>query len=434
MIANLDVCWFRFDVQRVSNPEEVILKFEPFIARRYLFSGQHKALVSVITIISIAGVAVGVFALIVVIAVMEGFDANLVDKIIGSYAHMEVVRTSSQSAPVNPEEMLKTIRAIPEVKAAGPVIMRQALVQVPAEEGEEPRQIAMFVQGVDMEVEPQVTKVMEKVSGNAKPGPGEIVLGKKAAQKLVVPIGGKLTVFSPRFVTTATGRTALARNAVLAGVFETGFPETDEMVAYTSIETARALFLLPEDEVDGIHLVVNNVERVEGVRDKVAAAVGGEYTVTTWRERNPILFDALQLEKWVMFIILLLIVLVAAFNIIGTLIMVVIEKTREIGILKSMGATEGSILRIFMFQGLFIGGIGTGLGAALGLFVCYLLKYHIKIDVMSEAYLSDRIPLLINPWWNVLIVASAMAICLVAAFYPARQAAKLDPVEALRYE
>ncbi len=410
------------------------MRFEPFIARRYLFSGHHKALLSAITLISIGGVAVGVFALIVVIAVMEGFDRNLVEKIIGAYAHIEIVRASTDSPPVVPAKMLTTIEKLPGVKAVGPVIMRQALLQVIPGEGEEPRQTAVFVQGVDLERERHITKLMDKVSGKAMPDHGEIVIGKKVAQRLYIPLGTRVTVFSPVFVRTPTGGTALARNAVVAGIFDSGFPEADEMIAYTDLETARALFMVPEDEVDGLHLVVDDPQKVDQVKRLVQEAVGPAYLVTTWRERNPVLFDALVLEKWAMFIILLLIVLVASFNIVGTLIMVVIEKTREIGILKSMGATEDAIMRIFVFQGLFIGGIGTLLGAVGGLSTCYLLQNHIRIDILSEAYLSDRIPILINTQWNILIILSALAICLITSLYPARQAAKLDPVEALRYE
>jgi lipoprotein-releasing system permease protein len=201
-----------------------------------------------------------------------------------------------------------------------------------------------------------------------------------------------------------------------------------------SLDGARRLFLMEPDAVDTIHLMVRDPKAVREMRDKIQRGLGPGYSVTTWQERNPVLFSALQLEEWAMFIILLLIVLVAAFNIIGTLIMVVVEKTREIGILKSMGATRSAILRIFLYQGMMIGGVGTTLGAVGGILVCYVLKYHVKINILSEAYLSDRIPLLINPWMNALIVVCSMAICLGASLYPARQAAKLDPVEALRYE
>lgn len=410
------------------------MRFEPFIARRYLFSGQHKALVSAITLISIAGVAVGVFALIVVIAVMEGFDKNLVDKIISAYAHLEIVRATTNSPPIKPASMIPELEEIEGVKAVGPVIMRQALLQFTPAEGEEPRQAAIFVQGVDLERERHITKLMDKVHGKALPDHGEMVLGKKLAQKLYLPLGARVTVFSPLFVRTPTGGAALARNALVVGFFDSGFPEADEMIAYTDLDTARALFMVVEDEVDGLHLVVNDPEKVDGVKKAIQQKLGSDYLVTTWRERNPVLFDALVLEKWAMFIILLLIVLVAAFNIVGTLIMVVIEKTREIGILKSMGATDESIMRIFLLQGLFIGGIGTMIGTVGGLAVCYVLQHHVRINILSEAYLSDRIPILMDARWNLLIVVSAILICLVTSLYPARQAAKLDPVEALRYE
>lgn len=410
------------------------MRFEPFIARRYLFSGQHKALVSAITLISIAGVAVGVFALIVVIAVMEGFDKNLVDKIISAYAHIEIVRATTNSPPIKPASIVPELEKVPGVKAVGPVIMRQALLQFTPAEGEEPRQAAVFVQGVDLERERRITKLMDKVHGKARPDRGEIVLGKKLAQKLYLPLDARVTLFSPLFVRTPTGGAALARNAHVVGFFDSGFPEADEMIAYTDLDTARALFMVVEDEVDGLHLVVNDPEKVDEVKRAIQQKLGNDFLVTTWRERNPVLFDALVLEKWAMFIILLLIVLVAAFNIVGTLIMVVIEKTREIGILKSMGATDESIMRIFLLQGLFIGGIGTMIGTVGGLAVCYMLQHHVRINVLSEAYLSDRIPILMDARWNLLIIVSAILICLMTSLYPARQAAKLDPVEALRYE
>lgn len=413
------------------------MKFEPFIARRYLFSGQHKALVSAITVISIVGVAVGVFALIVVLAVMEGFDANLVNKVIGAYAHLEIVPSNLSSPAIDTEAALKTIRAIPEVKAAGPVIMRQALVQVVDANGGQPRQTGLFIEGVDLQEEPKITKLMDKVYPReaAKPAINEIVVGKKVATKMLyVRPGDKMRIITPTSVETANGRTFKVGNAFVAGYFETGFPEMDMMFGYMSLEAARELFLVPEGQVDGLHVVLHDAQKVKEVCAKLQNLLGNGVVVSTWQQKNPMLFDAIQLEKWAMFIILLLIVLVAAFNIIGTLIMVVMEKTREIGIMKSMGASEGAIMRIFLLQGTIVGLIGTTLGAAGGLFVCYLLEYHIKLDIMSDVYLSDRIPILMNPWMNTLIVFSSLLICVLASVYPARQAAKLDPVEALRYE
>ncbi|MCX7626617.1 MAG: ABC transporter permease, partial [Candidatus Sumerlaeaceae bacterium] len=253
------------------------MQFEPFIARRYLFSGQHKALVSAITLISIAGVAVGVFALIVVIAVMEGFDKNLVDKIISAYAHIEIVRATTNSPPIKPAAMVPELEKVPGVKAVGPVIMRQALLQFIPAEGEEPRQSAVFVQGVDLERERRITKLMDKVHGKAYPDHGEIVLGKKLGQKLYLPLGSRVTVFSPLFVKTPTGGAALARNALVVGFFESGFPEADEMIAYTDLDTARALFMVVEDEVDGLHLVVSDPEKVDDVKRAIQQKLGNDY-------------------------------------------------------------------------------------------------------------------------------------------------------------
>lgn len=409
------------------------MKFESFIARRYLFAGQNKALVSLITIISIAGVALGVMALIVVTGVMDGFDANLRKQIIGANAHIEVVRRHVDSPPITTGS-LEQIRAIPGVKGAGPVIMRFALVQVPGQ-GNELRQTGLRVHGLDLDVESEITNIMDNVEGSARPGPYEIVIGSQVADELLfVNPGDQVRIIAPQFAETAMGSQPLIRNAIVAGKFTTGFPEYDGIFGYVSLEGARNLFMAPEGQVDGLRVMVNDPLRVNEVAQRLEELLGPTVLVTTWENRNKALFDALVLEKWAMFIILLFIVLVAAFNIIGTLTMVVTDKTREIGILKSMGAPESAILRIFRNQGLFIGAIGTGLGTVAGLATCYILENYVSIPELQSAYMSDNIPVLLDPFMIALIIGSAMLICLLASLYPARQAAKLDPVEALRYE
>ena len=408
------------------------MKFENYIARRYLFSGQHKALVSLITIISILGVALGVFALIVVLAVMDGFGQNLREKMIGAYSHLEIESTNPAELTVDTTKVLPIIEKLPEVLSAAPTVRKMGLLQAKINNMIIPTGI--YIQGIDFAKETAVSTIMNKVNGNAKPGENEIVIGKEIHKTIPAEIGSKMILFSPMFVETANGRMPVTLNLTLAGVFDTGFPQTDAINGYMDINKMRKLFLMGENEADTIRVMIRNPEEVIAARDSIQNALGNDFTVKTWIDNNPMLFDALRLEKWAMFIILLLIVVVAAANIVGSLVMVVMEKTREIGILKSMGATREAIHRIFVWQGMLIGITGTGVGAASGLLVCYLLKYHIKIDVMSEMYLSDRIPMIIDMWTNAVIIVSALGIWFIASLYPARQAAKLSPVEALRYE
>jgi lipoprotein-releasing system permease protein len=434
------------------------MKFETLLARRYMFSGRHKALASLFTLIAFGGITLGVFALIVVIAVMEGFDRNLTAKIIGAEAHITITQSMEGSRhPIVADEELPRVLGVPGIKAAAPVIMRLALIMtreedpagldpgapIPAPDrvaedaspGLPPRQAGLLIQGLDLKTEPQITDLMLNVEGTSVPRDHELVVGHSiATQQLMTTPGQRLLVIGSTFAETPDGPMPTMRNSRIVGVFQTGYPESDNFMAYTSLEGARRLFRMEDGRVDGIRATVHDPEKVGEIKAELRRVLGPNRLITTWQDRNAVLFQALKLEKWALFVILMIVVLIAAFNIIGTLTLVVTEKTREIGILKSMGADESIISRIFVNQGMIIGGLGTLLGGLTGLGACWLLEHVIRIPGVTAAYFSDRIPVHVNWSIVVLTVVCSLLISLVAAWFPARQAARMDPVEALRHD
>jgi len=407
------------------------MRFELFVSSRYLASRERRGLISLITIISIAGVAVGVAALIVVIAVMDGFDEELMDRIMGSASHL-TIRRSWAEAIEDYRSVLGIVESDPEVIAASPLIARQALLQ--AEMRIEANKVGVQIEGFDLARERKVTSFIRDVKvGKAEPGEREIVLGLVLARRLGVVIGDSVYAVTKlkRFAMGPHPKVAKLR---VCGVFQTGLYDVDANFAYVSLATAQRIFLLG-DVADQIHCRVRDPYNLEPVKRRLREHLGGRMlTVIGWDELNPDFFSALKLEKIVMFIILLLIVIVAAFNIIGTLVMIVIEKTREIGILRSMGTTQRQILLIFLFQGLIVGLCGIIVGMAIGFFVCWSLSTWFPIQLPAGVYGITRLPVLIR-WQTVTIITlAAMAICLVASLVPAWRAARLDPTTALRYE
>lgn len=413
------------------------MRFEFFIALRHLMSRERRALISIITAISIIGVVVGVAALVVVISVMDGADQEYMKQLTDVYAHIEISGSMGELADYG--EVMKLVNEEPEVVASSPILKRFAAFRLKSSPyGNAARTLfAAQVMGVDPNLEGAVTRIGEKnkdVIGERIPKDGEVVLGVKLAEDMGVRLGDEIFGMSGKYATTGSaGAVPKQSNLKVVGFFKSGVYEVDKTVAYMSIATCQRLNLL-DDVVDAVHLRLKDRNLADKVKARLMEKLGPLYRVYTWGEINPSFFYALKLEKLGMFIILLLVIIVAALNIISTLILVTMEKTREIGILRAMGTSRRSIRRIFMLEGAFIGIAGTLIGTALGYFLCYLLKNHVRIELPEAVYAMDRLPVKTDAISVLIIMASSVAISLLASVIPAIQAARLKIVEALRYE
>lgn len=407
------------------------MKLELYISRRYLFSKQNTFLASMITLISIMGVVVGVTALMSVISVMDGFDNELVKKMMGAFSHLRVW-SAFEDRISNYNELIKDFESDKDIVGAAPVISTQAFFQ--SETGIETPKVGVQLLGVDINKEGNVTDYTKNVKkGKADPQFREVVIGEQLALRLRADIGDPLYAIT-RLAKTPNGAIPKTASLKIAGIFKTGLFEIDSNFAYCSLETIRNITLMTKDEVDYVQIRLKNPFTLNKVKARLSEKIGKTYIIQSWDELNSDFFYALRLEKLVMFIILLLIVVVAAFNIIGTLIMVTAQKTREIGILKSMGATNKMIRNIFLLHGAFIGVIGTGLGVISGFIVCWILEHYIAYKLPAAVYGLDTLPVDIKPLTVSIIVISSLFICIISSIIPAWQASRLDPVEALRYE
>jgi lipoprotein-releasing system permease protein len=425
------------------------MSFELFVALRYLFARRRQTFISVISVTSILGVALGVASLIVVLGVMNGFTTDLRDKILGANAHgivMSADRTGLTDAP----HLIDKIRQVEGVRGATPFIYSEVMLSTPhgvkglVLRGIDPRTapsvlgiLSNMKKGDVADLAPRVTPEGASSTGAAgtASGPPGVIIGEELAQRLGVVVGSRVNLLSPAGQKTSAGFAPRIRPFVVVGVFSTGMFEYDSSLGFVSLDAARDVLGLPDGAVSGVELAVDDVYKADTVAERVTRAVGGYPLYTRhWMEMNANLFAALKLEKTAMAVILVLIVLVGSFSIITTLVMLVMEKTRDIAILMSMGATKGMIRRIFMLQGTVIGAIGTGLGYVLGLGVAWLLQKYQFIELPHGVYSLDHLPVLLQWTDMVAIGASAMLLCFVATIYPARQAASLEPAEALRYE
>jgi len=410
------------------------VSFEWFIAWRYLRAKRKTRFISIITFISVGGVVVGVMALIVVLAVMNGFENEIHSRIMGINAHVILLRYGDEPL-ADYDRLADEAEALPDVVAAAPFTYNKAVLQgYGGSDG-------AVVRGIDLALEAGVTDILDNIdpplSSLATP-PGEMpgaIIGDELAKRLRVTVGDTVAISSPfDYVLTVMGPMPAVSRFKIRSLFSSGMFEYDQSLVYIDLPEAQSLFGLG-DGVVGVAIKTVDPYRAPETAQKVVAALGGfPYRANNWIELNRNLFKWMKTEKKVMFWILSLIVLVAAFNIASTLIMVVMEKTRDIGIMKSMGATPRSILRIFVFEGLVIGALGTIAGCASGYVLAVLLDRYQFVTLPGDVYPIETLPVEMHGIDFILVAAAAMVISFLAAIYPAWSASRLVPVEAIRRE
>jgi lipoprotein-releasing system permease protein len=409
------------------------MSFELFVALRYLMARRKQALVSLISAISMVGVTVGVMALLIALALMTGLQGELRDRIVGSAAQVFVFKAGEGGIADYPAEIAK-LRAVPRVVAAAPVITGFGLMRAGGNEA------VVTIKGVDPALEQTVTEVGKAIEAGSltaldRPAdarlPG-IVIGRDLATKIGAFIGDAVTVVTAEGTLSPMGIFPGQRRLEVVGVYKLGLYEYDNAYAFVSLGTAKRLF--DRDRVDFIELKVDDEFAAPEVAADITERLGPLYLTEDWIHMNQSLFSALWLEKYAIAITIGLIVMVAALNIVASLVLLVMEKHRDIAILKTMGASARSIRRIFVLQGLVIGLAGTLAGSAAGLTVIYVLDRYRVIHVPLDVYQIAYVPFRLQTGDFLTVVAAAIAICLLATIYPSRQAAKLDPATSLRYE
>lgn len=405
--------------------------FERFVSRRYLFTRERRALVSIITIISIAGVTVGVAALIVVLGIIDGIDRDIFSKIVEIYPHVKITDIDGRGI-TEPEKILGMLRERPDVKIAEPVISKQVLFSSAGASHNEPQTPGILV-GVDKLGKGQLYEISGPGGSTIELSDKQIILSYILSIKLGVHLYDSVIVTTGNLVKGGGTYRPRMRQLQVAGIFRSGLMEFDEDSAFVSNATARETFGMAE-AADYIHVKIKDPFAAREAKAALGAALGPQYHIATWEEENGEFFQALKLEKLGLFVILMLVSIVASFNIIGTLILTVIQKTREIGILKAIGSSEGMIHQTFMNTGISIGVIGTLCGLVLGLTGCIVIKYFVHLNIPAQVFAFDRLPVVVKPLTVLFIVACSMGISLVAALFPAAQAARLNPVEALRHD
>ena len=406
------------------------MKYELFIAKRYLTAKRKQAFISVITFISILGIVIGVMALIIAIALITGFQGDVQDKILGSTSHIMVSDLSGEGLKDYPR-LVSKVQGIKGIISVSPVVYDTVLLKGPYKAS------GAVLKGVDFDLEKKYANWLQElergeipVSGATRDG---ILLGRELAFNIGAGVGDVVTVLSSSSRLSPIGLIPKTRNYLVSGIFNTGFYEFDATTILISLDLAQRVFNL-EGKVSYLQVKIEDIFQAPKIGDQIEEIIPPVAYVTTWMELNKSLFSALKLEKNIMFLTITLIVLVAALNIIATLILMVMEKTRDIGILIAMGATSQNIRRIFFLQGAMIGTIGTAFGVILGLLWCWIANTFELIKVPMDIYQISYVPFHIKPVDLLLIIGVTLSISLLSTLFPSHRASRVDPMIALKYE
>ncbi len=411
------------------------MNFHTKIALHYL-KPKNNSFISLLSIISATGIMIGVMALIVVISVMSGFDRTLEERVIG--IESQVIVLNYNGFVNNYKNAVQKISSVKGVKNVSPFIYTDIMISSAS------TSTGSILRGIDVKTEEKVTDLKKylikgKLSGLDNKKKNEIVLGKVLAQNLGVSVGGIVTIISPEGQITPFGVMPKTEKFVVCGIIDSGMYNYDSTLSFVSLKNAQTFLGLSSGSVTGLEVKLNNLGSANSFARKIAGKLNkskaySPYYALSWEELNKNLFSAIKLEKLTMFVILSLIVLVAAFNIISTLIMVVMEKRKDIAILKSIGASSKDIMIIFIAQGVTIGAIGTSLGLLFGFLICYLEKtYHI-ISLPSSVYYITTLPVRMTAGEFIIIGSSAIFLSFIATLYPSYKAGKIDPAEGVRHE
>ncbi len=409
------------------------MSFALRIATRYIRARASQAFISLISILSISSVAIGVAALIIAMSVYAGFSNDIREKVLGANSHIMLLSNNIRLFD-NLEPILEKIDSVSEVQSAQPFLYTEVMLS--STNGVK----GLVLRGIDpSETKEPIALLKELKQGSISDLKQEsktqgIIIGQELATNLGLYLGARVNLLTPSGQSSAAGFTPKISTFKVVGVFKTGMYEYDASLAFVSLEAGQDLLEIPRGRISGIEILVKDPYKAPEVAKIIQNAVGPEFYTRDWTSMNANLFAALELEKIGMYLVLIMIVLVGSFSIITSLVMLVMEKTKDIAILMSMGANKKMIRSIFIFQGTIIGFIGVSIGTVLGLTLCYILKTYEIIELPKGVYPTDTLPVLVLPLDVCIIVFSALLLCFIATIYPSKKAASLEPAKALRYE